>query len=321
LEASGKKPQKNNLITSKFLLTKEDVKAAEEKQLMCLMEFVVGSFLPVSICENVQFRQLIESHNPDAIPCSRENLRGVIVKKAASMRLLAKDFLSGRNVAITTDCWTSRANEPYISLTAHLIEDDWTLASLDLCCEPFPGTHKAAVIAAKVSELHTKFGIPDANIICCVTDNEPTNNKAADHMSYEWIGCIDHLVELTTGIAFDGPGVKDVMAKCRRIVGHFSSSSQAQDTLLRQQLVTGTGTPLKVVQDVVTRWWSTYSMVERLLELRVSLHQLANIDDKIAEIMLSLQEWEIVKQMERILKPFMHIQRFFEGQTYLMSLT
>jgi len=136
-------------------------------------------------------------------------------------------------------------------------------------------------------------------------------------MSYEWIGCIDHLVELTTGIAFDGPGVKDVMAKCRRIVGHFSSSSQAQDTLLRQQLVTGTGTPLKVVQDVVTRWWSTYSMVERLLELRVSLHQLANIDDKIAEIMLSLQEWEIVKQMERILKPFMHIQRFFEGQTYV----
>jgi len=122
LEASGKKPQKNNLITSKFLLTKEDVKAAEEKQLMCLMEFVVGSFLPISICENVQFRQLIESHNPDAIPCSRENLRGVIVKKAASMRLLAKDFLSGRNVAITTDCWTSRANEPYISLTAHLIE-------------------------------------------------------------------------------------------------------------------------------------------------------------------------------------------------------
>ena len=120
MEASRTKPQKNNLITSKFLLTKEDVKATEEKQLMCLMEFVVGSFLPISICENVQFRQLIECHNPDAIPCSRENLRGAIVKKAASLRLLAKDFLSGRNVAITTDCWTSRANESYIWLKSVL---------------------------------------------------------------------------------------------------------------------------------------------------------------------------------------------------------
>jgi hypothetical protein len=42
-------------------------------------------------------------------------------------------------------------------------------------------------------------------------------------------GCVDHLIELTAVIAFDGPGVKGIMAKCRKTVGHFSSSSQAQD--------------------------------------------------------------------------------------------
>jgi len=93
-------------------------------------------------------------------------------------------------------------------------------------------SHIATIIAAKVEELHLKFGIPNERVICCVTDNEPTNNRAADFMPYDWVGCVDHLIELTTGIAFDGPGVKGIMAKCRKIVGHFSSWTEGKKSRL-----------------------------------------------------------------------------------------
>jgi hypothetical protein len=63
----------------------------------------------------------------------------------------------------------------------------------------------------------------------------------------------------------DYEGSEGTMAAARAQVGHFSSSSQAEQRLrsLRQ-----TGKPVKCIQDIVTHWWSTYSVCEHLLRLK-----------------------------------------------------
>jgi len=276
------------------------------------MEFVVDTYQPMRLCENAKFRKLLEAHNSEAHHIDRETLRNMIRQEATSLRAVCVEACKRQHLAITTDCWTSVANESYISLTAHFIDENWKLTELDLCCDPFPGSHIAPVIAAKVQELHLKFGITDEQVVCCVTDNEPTNNAAADSMSYEWIGCVDHLVELTTGIAFNGIGTSDVMSKCRKLVGHFTSSSQAQEALERIQLATHQE-PLKVVQDVATRWWSTHSMVHRLLKLESDICQMAIKNKRVADLNLSVTEWAEVKVLDALLEPFMGIQKFLEG--------
>ena len=49
-----------------------------------LVDYIVGSYLPLSTAENPRFRKLIESHNPAAKHVSRENVRNAINLKAAA---------------------------------------------------------------------------------------------------------------------------------------------------------------------------------------------------------------------------------------------
>jgi hypothetical protein len=52
------------------------------------------------------------------------------------------------------------------------------------------------------------------------------------------------------------------MAKCRKLVGHFENSQlRVQDTKAESS-----SNFLNHSQDVATRWWTTLSIVERLLK-------------------------------------------------------
>jgi len=51
-----------------------------------------------------------------------------------------------------------------------------------------------------------------------------------------WGGCINHILELTTGIAFeDTPHSEDVTKKCHALAGKFTGSSQARAMLIGMQ--------------------------------------------------------------------------------------
>lgn len=193
----------------------------EERQRSTLVKLIVDDYLPIDFCTSESYRAHIESHNSSAHHYTTDTIKKCMKEKAIEMKELTKEMVQGHNSAITSDCWTSIANESYIALTAHFIDKDWKLNSLNLSCDPFPGSHKAQDVAMKIVEVHEKNGIPRENISACVMDNEPTNNLAGDFMPYEWIGCIDHLIELTTGIAFDNPAVVSSMAAARGLVGHF----------------------------------------------------------------------------------------------------
>lgn len=138
---------------------------------------------------------------------------------------------------------------------------------------------------------------------------------AGRQLDGKWQGCMDHILELTTGLAFDEslskngtkllkaktaatPSVKEfdaeaellvedmdafvesapplfeactvnvvevckVMKKTRALVGHVISSTRSHGLLMSLQGANG----VTVIQDVVTRWWSTFAMCNRLLEL------------------------------------------------------
>ena len=152
--------------------------------------------------------------------------------------------------------------------------------------------------------------------MCAVSDNEPTMNAAADLLPFPWHGCVDHLIELTTGIAFNGPGVEDVMIRCRSIVGEFAGSNINVEALKNLQRAINVNVPaLTIIQDCVTRWWSTYAMLERLLTLKkfiIVLHS----DGQITKS-LSVEDWLTVEILCDVLKPFQQLQQYFEGDKYV----
>ena len=70
----------------------------------------------------------------------------------------------------------------------------------------------------------------------------------------------------------------NTMKKAWRLVDHFSKSNQQIKKLKDQQKNMDTydgKQTVGVVVDVVTRWWSTYSMCERLIHLQPALAAMA----------------------------------------------
>jgi hypothetical protein len=129
----------------------------------------------------------------------------------------------------------------------------------------------------------------------------------------KWLGCIDHLLQLVTKKAFsDLPQSEETLKACRNLANFFNASSQATQKLLGKQVE---GKAVKPIQDVTTRWWSTYSMCDRLLRLKIYLALLENEGDLACN--LTDLQWLIVTDLHTLLKPFIIAQRLLEGEAYV----
>jgi hypothetical protein len=118
------------------------------------------------------------------------------------------------------------------------------------------------------------------------------------------------------------PGADGVMKKCRALVEYFNKSTQATSELLkvqRQLKHYENMIAVGVVQDVVTRWWSTIRTLQRLLRLRKALRTM-NIDDTLADDMLPTDEqWVIIEQICDCLHTMSKFQQVLEGGKFVTA--
>jgi hypothetical protein len=78
------------------------------------------------------------------------------------------------------------------------IDKQWKIRQLTLACDQFPGIYLAQDLKAKVDEIFQDYRINSNQIVCCVTDNEATNNslQLANLSPYPCFGCFDHMIEI-----------------------------------------------------------------------------------------------------------------------------
>lgn len=111
------------------------------------------------------------------------------------------------------------------------------------------------------------------------------------------------------------------MRKLRSVIGYFERSTQASTKLLNFQDDSGieeysNSQPKKLIQDVVTRWWSTYSSIQRALYLDKAVMDLLATKQVECEA-LSPKQWNILEQIENVLQPLAFFQRLLEGDSYV----
>lgn len=113
-----------------------------------------------------------------------------------------------------------------------------------------------------------------------------------------------YISDLCTKLAFpDNELTLGAMKKCRDLVGHLLMSSQATSILRSKQ----GKHPLNAIQDVTTRWWSTYAMLDRMVRENLLLPTLN----------MSTEQGAIVEVVCAILKPFKNVQLVMEGEKYV----
>ena len=114
----------------------------QDKANSLLTKFIVTNMLPISLVDDEAFREFIHYLEPDyQVPCRQTFCARLDGLKTEQAKAVKTELASASSVAVTTDIWTSVANEPYISLTAAYITPDWRLICRMLSNEPIEERH------------------------------------------------------------------------------------------------------------------------------------------------------------------------------------
>ena len=262
---------------------------------------------PMSMVEGLGFKNFVYSLNPSYVVPTRNTITKVLHKIYEEAKEKVTAEMKGHPVSFTSDLWTSVANQGYISLTGHYIKD-WNLYSKTLATRLIDERHSGINIAKAISDIAADFEIE--SIPCLVTDNAANMSVAAKEAGLAHTGCFAHTLQLCVEQGLKLNPVAKALGAARKVVAYFNRSVLATKALNDKQLSDYPKCkPKKVIQDVMTRWNSSYFMMQRLLELRVPIYAVL-FDEKVTKSSdrsyLDIKDchWQVMEQIVPILKPF-----------------
>lgn len=289
-----------------------------------IMKLFIKDYQPFSMVEDEGFRDLITEILPNYEIPSRRYFSETILDNLyeTATNELKEKLVTVKGVCITTDHWTSSANESYMGVTVHYIDQEFNMCSNLLECIRFEGSHTASAIAEELHRIVNNWGLI-SKVLITLTDNASNVTSAVEKvLLWKHYGCFAHKLNLVVQSALTLNGnentiVNGLIKKVKNIVAHFKRSSQATEKFLKMQLQMGSKSPLRLIQDVVTRWNSTFHMLERCVLLQEALRStIANLNAPNLEP-LSEEEWEVAAQLCLLLRPFDQATQEMSGEKYL----
>ena len=113
--------------------------------------------------------------------------------------------------------------------------------------------------------------MPDDHIGGVVRDNGANMVLGVSLVGWPGIPCFGHTLQLCVEAGLNLAMVSKLTGAARKFVGHFKHSSLAMSALKEKQKTLNIPEHA-LIQNVVTRWNSTYFMLERLLEQRWAIY-------------------------------------------------
>ncbi|XP_039874752.1 E3 SUMO-protein ligase ZBED1-like [Simochromis diagramma] len=272
-------------------------KSATDRLTNVIAKWIAMNCRPINIVEDEGLTEVLQiaSNDPSYKPPCRTTVTTKISKmydgeKKNKLEILAED--SPNCVAITGDHWTSAGNHSYFGRTRHFA---------DKCAEQFLKVANDWGIENKISTIGTDSA---ANMLA-----------AMRALPYEHIACNAHILQRTITVCLDSSGFVGVLAKCRKIVGHFKQSPASTTELNQQQVALGKKSD-QLIQDVPTRWNSTLAMVSRLLCNREAVQ--ATLDQQNHRLVLPTEaEWAKLQRLELLLEPCKYVTELLGGEAYV----
>ena len=186
------------------------------------------------------------------LPMIYRNIRRDVKKQ------LERDIPHCEMAAFTTDGWTARNVDPFVSLILHYVTKDFELKKLSLGCQNCIGRHTGVLFAQGLDHMISQFPVLQRKDLhkVAVTDAAANMKKTitvskemSDHLT-----CADHLLNTYLTKAVEKlEGLSAIVKKCK---GHAQRTHQSsldwQD--IKKSCVAINIEPVKIIQPVVTKW-------------------------------------------------------------------
>lgn len=282
-----------------------------------LLKLFINDFQPFKIVEDSGFKQFVKVLNPNyELPnrhaISKEHIPALYQKCLLEMKSLTSTVESA---CLTTDCWTSRNNESFMAITVHFIDTEFKLKFILLECHPFDLSHTSSNLAQEMERVLRPWELFE-KITFAVSDNAYNIKNALNALGFKNMGCFAHTMNLIVQSALTLEEV--LINRVKQIVAHFRKSTVANNALKTYQINNGIKNPKKLIQDVQTRWNSTCYMICRFVELETSIRGTLGLLNN-APDNLRPEEWIILQELIKVLKPFEEATKVISGQKYMTA--
>ncbi|XP_026122169.1 zinc finger BED domain-containing protein 4-like [Carassius auratus] len=239
---------------------------------------VVKDLQPFTIVEDEGFMAFVNKLDPSYVLPSRKALKTMVTERYnISKEKTMEDLKKADFVSLTADMWSSINMDGYLGVTCHYITPEAKLATVVLGVRRFYQTHTAQHLMEAKALLMAEWGIT-TKVQCMVTDNASNMILSAQLLNLRHVPCFAHNLNLIVKKALDQtPLINEIRQKARKTVGLFRSSCKAKDKLVEMQGLMGRPA-LKLMQEVDTRWNSTYDMLQRLYVQREPPFKLATTE-------------------------------------------
>ncbi|GES82755.1 zinc finger BED domain-containing protein RICESLEEPER 2-like [Rhizophagus clarus] len=230
------------------------------------------------------------------------------------------ELISADTISFTTDIWTSPSTKAFLAITAHYVDKNWKLQNLLIDFVQIFGQHTGEnikntfVSALQNLSIHTK-------VLGITTDNASNNftfiNALSDWMKENDIffdknnhfRCFAHVINISVQNALNL--LKSNLSQLRQLIIKIQHSPQRLEKLSANCRLYNID-DLKPIQDVPTRWNSTYDMIERALKLKEAFTFTAASDKDLKDCVITDDNWN---QLE-LIKGFLEL---FKETTVMMS--
>ncbi|XP_060878631.1 zinc finger BED domain-containing protein 4-like [Metopolophium dirhodum] len=275
---------------------------------------------PYNLVERTGFKKLMEIVKPQyKVPGRKYFTDNIIPEMYVELKLKIMDMLKQvHTVSLTSDIWTcSHNNESFLSFTCHWISNDMIQHHCVLNVRHFSERHIGLAIKDTLERLLQEWDL-EKKIHLLVRDNGVSIKKGVDDASLCSSGCFLHTIHLlVTESIKSQKSVQDLMIRARKVSTHFHHSSSATDKLKSIQIELGTH-PKKLIQDICTRWNSSFYMLKRLLQLKTAI--LVYISDVESTLpTFSPNDWLLMESLIHLLKSFEELTKRISSNKSIIS--
>lgn len=270
---------------------------------------------PFSVVENDGFKNLLKVIVPHYKLPSRHTVTRWLDDKYEALSTLMKSKLSSvEHLTLTSDIWSDMQMRSFLGVTAHLGLGT-ALESVTLGVYQLDERHTSEYIAQMLLKTCNDWGFDTEKVSAVVTDNAVNMVKAVDLAfgKKKHIPCFAHTLNLVAQTIIKVPELENLLSKIKAIVTFFKHSCVASDDLRKS-----VNADTKLIQDVPTRWNSTYYMIQRFLELKNVVSDIL-ICHKAAPPMLTGAELNIASSLLNILRPLEAATKEISADKYCTS--
>ena len=176
-----------------------------------------------------------------------------------------------------------------------------------------PDDHTAANIQEALSDTLKRWKLDVSKLVGITTDSGANVKAACRLLKWQRLSCFGHNLNLAVEKGLDDLRVQRVLRKCKSVVATFSRSWKKQRDLAVSQEQKGLPQH-KLKLNVVTRWGSSYEMVERMIEQMEAVRIVLASDRQTSHLIPSWQDCDILDAISTALKSLKEMTDALSGE-------